>query len=191
MIRQNQELLNYIMKLHQIEPPDVVIEQHYIPQETVISHDKQVNYVYIFKEGITKCFLIEDNGKEFIEEFFGKGEIVGEIEVINNHLTVANIEAITDVVVYKIQKDTFTQLLDSDKTFNRLILRALCSKIQYKAIRHSYHQSHPVESNLLRLKRDFPDFINVIPKQDIANYLGITLRSLNRTLNDLKEKNLF
>jgi CRP-like cAMP-binding protein len=191
MIRQNQELLNYIMKLHQSEPHDVVIEQHYIPQETIISHDKRVNYVYIFKEGIAKCFLIEDNGKEFIEEFFGKGEIVGEIEVINNHLTVANIEAIIDVVVYKIQKDIFTQLLDSDKTFNHLIMKALCSKIQYKAIRHSYHQSHPVESNLLRLKRDFPNFINVIPKQDIANYLGITLRSLNRTLNDLKEKNLF
>jgi CRP-like cAMP-binding protein len=191
MIRQNKELLNYTIKLHQSESDDLVIEQLFSPHQTIISHNKRANYVYIFKKGIAKCYLMEDNGKEFIEEFFGEGEIVGEIEIINNHLNVANIESITDVVVYKIQQDIFCQLLKNDKVFNQLILKALCAKIQYKAIRHSYHQSHSVESNLLRLKRDFPDFIHIIPKQDVANYLGITLRSLNRTLNDLKEKYKF
>ncbi|MES2520689.1 MAG: Crp/Fnr family transcriptional regulator [Bacteroidota bacterium] len=191
MIRQNKELLNYVMKLHQSEANNAVIEQTFTPKQQIIQHGKQVIYVCIFKSGIAKCFLTEDNGKEFIEEFFGEGEIVGEIEVINEHLSVANIEAISDLVVYKIKKDTFNRLLESDKTFNHLILKALSSKIHYKAIRHSYNQSHPVESNLLRLKKDFPDFISAIPKQDIANYLGITLRSLNRTLNDLKVKGIF
>jgi CRP-like cAMP-binding protein len=191
MIRQNKELLNYVMKLHQSEANNAVIEQTFTPKQQIIQHGKQVIYVCIFKSGITKCFLTEDNGKEFIEEFFGEGEIVGEIEVINDHLSVANIEAISDLVVYKIKKDTFNRLLESDKTFNHLILKALSSKIHYKAIRHSYNQSHPVESNLLRLRKDFPDFISAIPKQDIANYLGITLRSLNRTLNDLKVKGIF
>jgi CRP-like cAMP-binding protein len=191
MIRQNKELLNYVIKLHQSEANNLVVEQFFSPKQQIIQHNKQVFHVYILKSGVAKCFLTEDNGKEFIEEFFGEGEIVGEIEVIKEHLSIADIEAISDLVVYKIQKDDFNTLLESDKTFNRLILKALSSKIHYKAIRHSYNQSHPVESNLLRLKKDFPDFINTIPKQDIANYLGITLRSLNRTLNDLKEKELF
>ncbi|WP_262494917.1 helix-turn-helix domain-containing protein [Aquimarina sediminis] len=30
----------------------------------------------------------------------------------------------------------------------------------------------------------------MISKQDIANYLGITIRSLNRTLNKLKEEGM-
>lgn len=191
MIRQNKELLNYTRKLHQSEGNDWIIEQSFSPQQQIILHNKLVNHAYIFKSGIAKCYLLEDNGKEFIEEFFGEGEIVGEIEIINKHFSIANIKAITEVVVYKIQKDNFCKLLETDTTFNQLILRALCCKIQYKAIRHSYHQSHPVESNLLRLKRGLPDFINVIPKQDIASYLGITLRSLNRTLNELKEKDMF
>lgn len=31
----------------------------------------------IVKEGITKCFFTEDNDKEYILEFLGKGEIIG------------------------------------------------------------------------------------------------------------------
>ena len=56
--------------------------------------------------------------------------------------------------------------------------------IQYRF--HSYNQTHDVEQNLARLRKNVPDLLEKISKKDIANYLGITVRSLNRTLKSEK-----
>ncbi len=67
-------------------------------------------------------------------------------------------------------------------------MKAMAIKIGYKAPRHSYQQSYTIEDNILKLKEAFPELIEVISKKDIANYMGITLRSLNRVLMKLNEK---
>ncbi|MDO1450770.1 Crp/Fnr family transcriptional regulator [Rhodocytophaga aerolata] len=190
MIRVNLELLPYTVKIHDKEPDLYVTEQKFSPGEQIIQQGKRVSYVYVIKNGIAKCYLSEDNGKDFIQEFFGEGELFGEIEVINDTLSFCCIEAITAVEVYKIEKRYFKESLSTDKTFSELIIKSLTSKISYKAHRHAYHQSHTSEENLLRLVGMFPQLLTKISKQDIASYLGITLRSLNRTINDLKNRNL-
>jgi CRP-like cAMP-binding protein len=187
MIRTNQELLDYVSKIHD---SNLILEQTFTPFQTIFEQGKRVDTAYIIKSGIAKCFLTEENGNDFVEEFFGEGGIMGEIEIINNHLSVCEISAITELSVYKISSANFKYLLDGDKIFNQLILKALSSKIHYKASRHAHNQLHDVEANLLRLQREFPEILNAIPKLDIANYLGVTLRSLNRTLNELRMKNL-
>ena len=184
MIRINKELLDYISK----NCDEGKISEHkYLPFQTIIEQGKRVNAIYIIKSGIAKCFLTEENGNDFVEEFFGEGGIVGEIEIINNHVSVCGISAITELSVYRILADNFTHLLDKDKAFNQLILKSLSSKIHYKASRHAHNQLHDVEANLLRLQKEFPQMLKAIPKLDIANYLGITLRSLNRVLRNLKK----
>jgi CRP-like cAMP-binding protein len=187
MIRTNQELLDYVSKNHN---PAIISEQIFTPFQTVFEQGKRVNSVFIIKSGIAKCFLTDENGNDFVEEFFGEGGIVGEIEIINNHVSVCGISAITELMVYKISADSFKQLLNIDKVFNQLILKALSAKIHYKASRHAHNQLHDVEANLLRIKKEFPEMFDAIPKLDIANYLGVTLRSLNRVLSDLKVRNL-
>jgi CRP-like cAMP-binding protein len=187
MIRTNQELLDYVSKIHN---PEVIFEQTFAPFQTIFEQGKKVNSVFIVKSGIAKCFLTEENGNDFVEEFFGEGGIVGEIEIINNHISVCGISAITQLTVYKISSANFKHLLDKDKVFNSLILKALSAKIYYKASRHAHNQLHDVEANLLRIKREFPKMFDAIPKLDIANYLGVTLRSLNRTLSELRMKKL-
>jgi CRP-like cAMP-binding protein len=187
MIRTNQELLDYVSRIHD---SDVILEQTFTSFQTIFEQGKRVDTAYIIKSGIAKCFLTEENGNDFVEEFFGEGGIVGEIEIINNHISVCGISAITELTVYKISSANFKHLLDTDKLFNQLILKALSAKIHYKASRHAHNQLHDVEANLLRIKREFPEMFDAIPKLDIANYLGVTLRSLNRTLSELRMKDL-
>lgn len=187
MIRTNKELLDYVSKHSDSEG---ISEQIFFPSQTIIEQGKRVNSVCIIKSGIAKCFLTEENGNDFVEEFFGEGEIVGEIEIINNHVSVCAISAITELVIYKISVNNFKHLLETDKLFNQLILKALSAKIRYKASRHAHNQLNDVEANLLRIKKEFPDMFNAIPKLDIANYLGVTVRSLNRVLSDLKVREL-
>lgn len=189
MIRTNKELFDYIIRLNHSDSDELFSEHVYNPSQLILVQEKKVFSVSIIKSGIVKCYVATDTGKTFIQEFFGTGELFGEIEIIDNSYSLSTIEAITEVVVYNINKDNFLKLLTKDKEFNLLLLKALTAKLKYKAIRHAYNQSHTVESNLSRLRKDFPELELVIPKQDIAAYLGITLRGLNRAIKNLKENN--
>lgn len=187
MIRTNKELFSYINNLIRSGSANTFSECHFAPSQQILMEGKNVFSVYIMKSGMVKCFLTTDNGNNFIQEFFSEGELFGEIELMDDCYSYCTIEAIDEVVVYKIQKSDFLQLLDEDKKFNRLFIEALISKLKYKATRHSYNQSHTIEDKLTRLKMKFPDLEKVIAKQDIADYLGITLRALNRTIKSMSD----
>lgn len=188
MIRINKDLVDYVKMLSRSEGDDAVIEQKYEPKQIILEQRKRVFAVYILISGMAKCYMTEDTGVDFVQEFFGEGEIFGEIEMFNDESSFCSIESITAVSVFKIPHDQFHQLIDSDRRFRQLILKSLATKVKYTAVRHSYNQSHTIETNLLRLKKQFPTLIETIAKIDIANYLGITERSLNRTLNQLRDK---
>jgi CRP-like cAMP-binding protein len=188
MIRTDQELLDYIDILCRMDI-NYFIEERFLPKQKIIEQDKRYASVFIIKEGIVKCYLSDENGKDFIQEFLGKGMKFGELEVFSGTLSFCSIEAITRLEVYKISYTNFNDLLEQDKRFNRLVMKSMAVKIGYKAPRHSYQQSYTIEDNILKLKEAYPELTKVISKKDIANYMGITLRSLNRVMVKLNDKN--
>ncbi len=185
MIRTDIDFLTYIDLLYQKHPSYFLLES-YNSKEVILEQDKRYLSLYIIKSGITKCYLSDENGKDFIQEFLGEGMEFGELEVFSGNLSFCNIEAISSVAVYKISHQNYNNLLENDPVFNRLVIKSMATKIGYKAPRHSFQQSYSIEENILKLKKSFPDFEEIFSKNDIANYMGITIRSLNRTLNNLK-----
>lgn len=188
MIRTNTTLLDYISGIRRDNSE--AISCYNFPEGTrIVEQQKRLSFVYIVKKGVAKCFLTEENGKDFIQEFFGEGEVFGEIEALNDKLSFCAVTALTDTEVYQIPRTNFLKLLDEDKVFNRFIMNAIAGKVHYKALRHAHNQLHAIEENVQRLQKQFPRLLEVIPKKDIANYLGVTLRSLNRVLSESgKEK---
>ncbi|MBO0323173.1 Crp/Fnr family transcriptional regulator [Muricauda sp. CAU 1633] len=187
MIRTNPELVAYTEKLFQ-QGSHNIHEEAFGAKHKIMEQDHRYRKVYLIREGIAKCYISDENGKEFIQEFLGEGMEFGELEVFSNKLTICSVESITPLKVFSVSHDGFHQLLKTDPHFNMLILKALADKIRYKAPRHSYQHAYPIEDNILRLKKLFPELTEVIPKKDIANYIGVTTRSLNRALKELKEK---
>lgn len=187
MIRENKKLLAYMGKARPLDSEQYATEQEFSSTHQLIKQGERVASVYILKSGLAKCYNTQDTGTVFIQEFFGEGELFGEVEALNNRACFCSIEAVTDVVVYKLSQEHFRKWLAEDAVFNGLILQAMASKIHYKAIRHSFNQSHRVEENFLRLKNQYPALTEKIAKQDLASYLGVTLRSLNRALKELNQ----
>ncbi len=190
MIRVNRELVDFVSELYRLRSDDFITEQTLNPKTTVIEQGASNRFVYIIKSGIAKCYLSNEDGTDFIQEFFGAGAIFGEVEMFDDEESFCSVEAITDFVAYKIGAKNFFTLLEENLEFNRLILRSLITKIKDKAVRHAFNQSNPIETNLLRLVEQFPELFKTIPKQDIAGYLGVSERSLNRSVKSLKDKNL-
>ncbi len=187
MIRVNQELLNYLIRLKDSGYQDSITEHTAGIGEKMLHQRTYIHSLYVIKEGLAKCFLTLDNGNDFIQEFFGAGEVFGEIELITGDISFCTIEAIIPTTYYQIPKAAFHQLLKDDAVFNTLLLRLLATNIRYAALRHSYNQTHNLEESLNRLKKEFPELLQKISKKDIANYLGISTRSLNRVLKEVSK----
>lgn len=184
MIRTNNELLSYIDNLRP-KHKSCFTEENYNEKTVIAEQDIRTNWVYVIKEGIAKCSLMSEDGKEFIQDIFGEGMKFGELEVFNKKPIYCSMIAITNVIVYKINHQNFHYLLDTDKKFTSIVIQSLVSKISSKGPRFAFQHHKTIKENIQKLLIDFPDVIDKIPKQDIANYLGINLRSFNRVLNEI------
>ncbi|WP_267403161.1 MULTISPECIES: Crp/Fnr family transcriptional regulator [unclassified Chryseobacterium] len=187
MLRTNQPFLDYLDSLFTNQQhKDNIVLKSYEKGEKLLTQNEVSTKIMLVKSGITKCFFVEENDKEYIVEFLGKGEIIGEIEMLKNVSCLCSIEAITEVIVYSMTIPYFRSLIKSDLTLNNLLLDVFAERIVNTSSRASYQQLHTTEhtlSQLLEVKSKEME----ISKEDMAAYLGITVRSLNRALKELKE----
>ncbi|MFY7843509.1 Crp/Fnr family transcriptional regulator [Chryseobacterium gambrini] len=189
MLRTNQTFLDYLEGLYSSEEHkgNIVLES-FEKGDKILIQNQISTKIMLVKSGITKCYFVEENGKEYIVEFMGKGEIIGEIEVIKNVTCICSIEAITEVTVYSMSIPYFQALIKKDLTLNNLLLDVFAERIFNTSSRASYQQLHKTEhtlSQLLEVKSREME----ISKEDMATYLGTTVESLNRALEELQENN--
>lgn len=184
--KDKQFIFNYVQELYekQDRKEDIVMKQ-YVKGQKLFFQDEKATKVMLINQRITKCFFSEENGKEYILEFLGKGEIIGEIESIRKIHCLCNIEAMTDLVIYAIAPHYFSELIKTDLKLNNLLLDVFAERIIKTSSRASYQQLHKIEHSLARLlelqsKQGIP-----ISKEDMSSYLGISVRSLNMALKDL------
>jgi len=155
--------------------------------DRLMVQDKNAREILILKGGITKCFRSEENGKELIFEFLGKGEILGDLETLLRRVCLCSVEAITPVEAYCFSLEKFNALLDTDKVFHRKLLEELALRIYQTSTRASYQQNYPIEYSLIKFLLIQKEQQLSFSKKDIADYLAITVRSLNRTVKQLRE----
>lgn len=183
MLRTNHVFLTYVQRLYeQQERKENIIVKRYTKGRRLLSQGEYAPKIMLIKEGITKCFFAEDNGKEYILEFLGKGEIIGEIEFIRKIACLCNVDAITDVTAYAITPGYFSELIKTDLRLNNLLLDVFAERIINTSSRASYQQLYTIEHSLGKLLELQSKQEISISKEDMASYLGVTVRSLNRAL---------
>ncbi|WP_286859738.1 MULTISPECIES: Crp/Fnr family transcriptional regulator [Sphingobacterium] len=186
MLRTNQSFLDRTTALYrqQQRQEDIVIRK-YIKGQNVYHQGVVSTKVMVISEGIAKCYFTEANDKEYIVEFLSTGEIIGEIECIRPIPSLCSIQAMTDVTVYAFSKAYFRKLLESDITLSNMLLDIMAQRIVHTSSRASYQQLYSLEHSLSRLLEIQSQQDIVIKKEDMAAYLGISVRSLNRELKKL------
>ncbi|MBB6329891.1 CRP-like cAMP-binding protein [Chryseobacterium sediminis] len=187
MLRTNQAFLSYFEELyHKQEGKEDVILKSFSRDESILVQDQPLSKVMLIKEGIAKCYFTEENGKEYIVEFLGNGEILGEVELIKNIICLCGVKTVSEVTVYETTVSYFKSLIKDDLTLNHLLLDSFAERIINTSSRASYQQLYTVEHTLTQLLNMQSKQGIQISKEDMAAYLGITVRSLNRILKDLK-----
>lgn len=184
MLRTNTEFLSYIDKLYHSKEWEISL-QNFEKDSLLLRQGEQNHRVFVIREGIAKCFFLEENGKDYILEFMSKGQVLGEIEMIRHIDCLCNVAALTTLQVYVIPASTFKELLAKDLSLNKILLEELAERIINTSSRASFQQLYTVEHGLNKLLVLQKNQGIEISKEDMAAYLGITLRSLNRALKDL------
>lgn len=188
MLRTNKPFLTFIETLYQQqERKENIIVKKYSRGERLFCQQAAAPKVMVISAGIAKCYFTEDNDKEYILEFLGNGEILGEVEAIRHISSLCSIEALTDVTVYVFSSAYFRSLLTDHIDLNALLLNVFAERIVNTASRASYQQLYTVEYSLIKLIELQSKLDLSLSKEDMASYLGITLRSLNRGLSKLQK----
>jgi len=189
MLRTNNAFLSYIEPLYlaQQHREDILLKE-FSADQILLQQGEKPSKVMLLKEGITSCYFNEGDDKRFIVEFLGKGEIIGELEVIKNVPCLCNIKALTPVKVYALSIPYFRSLLEKELPFNKLLLESFAERIINTSSRASFQQLNTVEQTLGKLLALIREQEIKLSKEDMAAYLGITIRSLNRTLKKLQSE---
>ncbi|RNL55556.1 Crp/Fnr family transcriptional regulator [Pedobacter jejuensis] len=189
MLRTNPAFLNLIDRLHAENIEQKNISLKLFPAGfRFINQGEKIRNIYFIKDGITKCFISEENGKDFIIEFLGKGEVVGELEAIKKIDCLCNVEAISEVTAYAIPDFYFLKLIETNIEFTSILLQELSTRIIQTSTRASFQQLYTLEYGLIKLLNLQKEENISVSKEDMAAYLGISIRSFNRTLKQLKSK---
>ena len=188
MLRTNLHFLAFFEELYLEQTTGIqnIVVKKFPKNSFLLTQGSPLTELVIIRAGATKCYFSEENGKDFIVEFLGAGEIAGEIEVLKSRSCLCNIVALTEVEAYSVKIPFFKTLLTKNLDLNRHLLDVLAERIIHTSSRSSSQQLYTTEYGLAKML-EFQEQQNLeISKEDMAAYLGITVRSLNRTLKQLK-----
>jgi CRP-like cAMP-binding protein len=159
-----------------------ILPRNFHKGHLLIGQGTTTTNVFFIRSGIVKCSFAENSDKEFILEFLGEGEVLGELEAITKAPAMSSVQAISDLSVYMLDKATFLDLLRKNEAFNIAVMELMAVRLTDTAIRSARQQLNPLEHNLSQLLAALEHEKLPCTKQELADYLGITLRSLNRML---------
>jgi CRP/FNR family transcriptional regulator, anaerobic regulatory protein len=189
MNKEDIDILDFIDQLHQRDKSDLVTVKKFKSGAAILLQDELIRSVYFVKTGLVKCFITQDNGKNYILDFFNAGHLVGEFGFVTSQRSFCTAMALTEVEVYTLKVSYLEELMKHYPAFTIRLFKSLASRLHQTSERAAYQQTYPAEYALLRLLLLSERSLSMA-KQDIADYLGITKRNLNRKLKLFIELNI-
>jgi CRP-like cAMP-binding protein len=180
--------------------PDPAIDQlalrahfkRYKKGETIISRGDDGDSLMILLAGRAKISNITSDAREIVLNFLGKGDVIGEIAILDGAPRTAGAFAIDDteaLVVYR--RDLLPVLLASPETMLELI-KILCEKLRAASAiveENSLPMAARAAAGLLRLADQHGRLVKggtlidlKLSQRDLGNYLGLSRENVSRQL---------
>lgn len=144
------------------------------------------NAYYLVEKGLLRFYVHDYNGNEITTQFICENEIANEASSLFQRIpSVQNIQAVTDVTVWKIDFNDFQHLyhhLESVREWGREWMSAQLFLGQQRSIEMI---TQSASSRYLNLMEQRPRIIQLAPLKQIASYLGIADTSLSRIRKEI------
>ncbi|WP_456379042.1 cyclic nucleotide-binding domain-containing protein [Lutibacter sp.] len=165
--------------------------------ETIYCEGNLSNHIFLIKKGIVKTYKIDEQGKEFITEFYTNRQYFGYSSFVKRKSHFENSKAVTNVKLYKINNDDISIIINKNYKILYKFIDVLASNLidakeellllAYGSVRKKTARTLLKISNKHPLK--FKGEIE-ISRINLANSIGIAPETLIRTLHDFKKEKL-
>ncbi len=178
-----------------------LINRKYTKGQVVFHKGDDSAGLYIIKKGRVKVFLPSTQGEEVILTILSKGEIIGELSLLDNTKRSATISVIEDSEFLYLSRKDFLNFLSSDfdavlNVFSMITKRLKDTNDQ---LEESYFLdiTSRIARKIIFLSKQFGieenGIIRIgvkITQKDLASMIGATRESVNKQLNLLKKNGL-
>jgi len=158
------------------------------PNEEIFGEKEPAEYVYKVVSGAVRTYTILKDGRRQIGAFYLPGEIFG-LEIDNEHQLSA--EAIGSTVVRVVRRSAVMSLAERDGEVARA-LWSLTARALYRAQEHVMLLIKSAQQRVACFLLEMSDRIAAtdtvelpMSRQDIADYLGLTIETVSRTMSQL------
>lgn len=162
--------------------------------EDILRQGERVHAFHFIVDGLVKVFYETPSGKSHIQNLLETGDIFGELEVIHQKEGICTVRAIRDTETLSIPKEAYLLWINSDPEFSMFIMETICNKFYLKSKKISEDALYPLQfrliNEILLLAKKQDKLMIAWDKPLVAEELATSLRSLNRLIQELKDKGL-
>lgn len=159
------------------------------------------NGIYIVKKGKLKVYQLNYDGSIQILFIYAEGEIFGYRPILSNEYQPVSVAAIEDCELSFIERNYFLEFLKKSISLSNLLLVSLSHEFTVMTNRLNVFAQRGIKERLalallilnekFKNEGDLNDYTEIkLSRIDLANYVGISLENLVRTLNYFNEKHL-
>ena len=164
----------------------LLYEKTIAKNDFLIKQGKVANEVVLIKEGILRSFFISDEGEEITNCITFKNELMSAYSsFILQNPTDENIQALTDTHLQIINRTDLLGLYQTSIQWQEV--GRFLAEMQYVALekRIVFFQKQNAKQRYQELLQNHPNYIQYIPLNNLASFLGITIRHLSRIRKEI------
>ncbi len=165
--------------------------------EYIFTEGTDARFFFQIMEGEVKLTVSNEDGKEFIQGIFKKGESFGEPPLLIDKLYPSTAIALSEVMIIRLAKEKFFVLLNDYPQFAQQLLRTFAQRIYDKSLKNGIlTKSHPEERILAffdALKAETKTTQQILiphTRQQIADSTGLRVETVIRTLRKMHEEKI-
>ncbi len=183
------------------EIAQLVTLRQYAKHQTIFREGDPGQSFYLILSGSVAIVHIAADGRETILSILKDRDFFGEMSIFDTALRAAGVRTLTDVEVGVIESEDFLALIDRSPRIGRLLVIALSDRLRAANKLISATTSQDIRSRLasllLNLAQNFgepaPNGTRItlrLTNQEMANMIGTTRETVNRTLNRLWDEHV-
>jgi CRP/FNR family transcriptional regulator len=169
--------------------------QRKAPGETLFAEGEESNSVYQVVRGMVRLYKLLPDGRRQITGLLSAGHLLG---IAPEGVCIYTAEAVTEVVLCRYARAAFERMIDEVPGFAKQLLAVASHELraaqEQMLLLGRKTATEKVASFLLSIAQDEEDGAQTVEipmsRNDIADYLGLTIETVSRTLTKLKQDGL-
>ncbi len=168
--------------------------------DVVIEQGESATYFYIVRMGKIKMLNYNEDGREFVQGYFGEGSSFGEPPFFNHVPYPASAIAVTDSEVWKCPYTQFINLLQENFEVHLKLTQVLSGRLIYKSIMLSEIAVEDAEHRLTTLieymsmndtnGNHAEEYRVQFTRQQLADMTGLRVETVIRTIKSMEQNHI-